>query len=151
MRLAGLLIALTLLSSTSAPSRAAGALQVSDPWIREAPPAASVLAGYLELANSGDAPVVIEAVSSPDFGAAEIHRSWIEDGMARMQPVPELSVPPGGSVRLMPGGYHLMLFRPVRPLAAGDTATVLLHRADGACVTVTATVRRATEAATHGH
>ena len=126
-------------------------LQVTEPWIREAPPGTSVMAGYMTLSNAGDTPLVIEAVSSPDFEAIEIHRSWIEDGIARMQPVSKLTIPAGDSIRLEAGGYHLMLLRPGQALAAGDDVTLLLHRADGACVRVTAPVVRQTESSVHQH
>jgi len=128
--------------------RADDTLQVTEPWIREAPPGATVLAGYLTLSNSSDTPIVIEAVSSPAFEAVEIHRSWIEDGIAHMQPVPTLTIPAAGSLSLASGSYHLMLIRPVRALGAGDHVTLLLQRANGACITITAPVLRPTESPT---
>jgi copper(I)-binding protein len=133
------------------PAQANGTLQVTGQWIREAPPGAAVLAGYLTLSNNSDAPIVIEAVSSPAFQAVEIHRSWIEDGIARMQPVPALTIPAAGSISLAPGSYHLMLISPVQALSAGDSVTLLLQRADGACVTVTAPVLRQLESSTQPH
>lgn len=132
-------------------ARAGGELQVIDPWVREAPPTASVHAAYLTLENSGDAPVFIDSVSSPDFDGAEIHRSWIEDGVARMQPIERLEVPAGDRIALEPGGNHLMLFDARRALAAGDSVTLLLHRAGGDCLRVTAPVRRATESGHQHH
>lgn len=126
-------------------------LIVNDPWIREAPPVATVHAAYLTLENTGAAPVVIDAISSPDFGRVEIHRSEVVDGMARMFPVERLEIPPGGRLALAPGGYHLMLFDAQRPLRAGDTATLLLHRAGSDCVRVSVPVRRETDADHHDH
>ena len=55
------------------------------------------------------------------------------------------------SISLAPGSYHLMLISPVQALSAGDSVTLLLQRADGACVTVTAPVLRQLESSTQPH
>lgn len=121
-----------------------GAIEVSDAWIREAPPTATVHAAYLTLHNPGSEAVVIDSVSSPDFAGAEIHRSLIEDGIARMLPVTRLELAAGERLELAPGGYHLMLFDAQRPLQAGASVSLLLHLADGHCIRVDAPVRRVT-------
>ncbi|MGB5539409.1 MAG: copper chaperone PCu(A)C [Gammaproteobacteria bacterium] len=126
-------------------------LQVTDPWIREAPPAASVHAGYMTLVNTGAGAILIDSVSSPDFEGAEIHRSWVEEGVARMQPVRQLEVPATATLALEPGSYHLMLFDARRALQEGDSATLLLHLSDGTCIRVTAPVRRSTGSEHHHH
>lgn len=151
MKLIRLLLAALLLMSQAPTALADATLQVTDAWIREAPPGAGMLAGYLTLANTGDTPIVVEAVSSPAFAAVEIHQSLVEDGIARMLPVEALTVPPHGTLRLEPGGYHLMLMHPAQPLAAGENVVLRLQPADGACVTVTATVRRQLESDAHHH
>jgi periplasmic copper chaperone A len=119
-------------------------LTVEEPWIREAPPTASVMAGYMTLLNAGDTPVTVTAISSPDFKAAEIHRTVVEDGVARMLPVSQLVIPANSPVKLEPGGLHLMLFEPQRPLPAGETATLIIHDSNDSKVTATATVIRKT-------
>jgi copper(I)-binding protein len=105
----------------------------------------------MTLVNPGDRTLWIDSVTSPDFDSAEIHRSWVEDGVARMQPVRQLEVPSAGQVALEPGGYHLMLFDARQPLQAGDSVTLLLHQADGNCIRVTAPVRRGTDTGHHHH
>lgn len=101
-------------------------LSAEDAWIREAPPGAAVMAGYVVLRNAGAQPIRCSAASGADFGAIEIHRTVVEDGRSRMLRGQVVEVPPGGSVQLAPGSYHLMLFRPQRPLAAGDTSRLRL-------------------------
>lgn len=119
-------------------------LEISEPWIREAPPTARVMAGYMTLTNAGDAPVIITSVSSPDFKDAEVHRTVVEGGVARMQPVSQLEIRPGSPVRLEPGGLHLMLFDPQHPLPEGKTVSLILHGSNGSQVTTTAPVVRKT-------
>lgn len=97
-------------------------------------------AGYLELVNGGRHVVVIDAVTSPAFGAAEIHEMRDVDGVARMRRLTRLDLPPGERVRLQPGGIHLMLFRPTQPLEDGAQVQVELSGPDGARISATLTV-----------
>jgi len=145
------LIIVTLLAATSLAGADSG-LQVSEPWVREAPPASRVLAGYLTLVNTGDNTVTVTAISSPDFKNAEIHRTLIEAGVARMLAVKQLEVPAGGQLMLEPGGYHLMLFDPLRTLTAGATVTLIMHMNNGNQLSATAPVIRKTgEDHSHHH
>jgi len=101
-------------------------LQITDPWIRAAPPSASVMAGYLTLTNDSDTDIVIDRVESNDFGAIEIHEMSMHDGVMRMRRLATLRVPARGRVELKPGGQHLMMFRPQRTLEEGASSTVEL-------------------------
>lgn len=137
--LAGLCLAL----SSSAAVGAAGCRPVVEaPWVRAAPPGAASLAGYLVLRNPCDAPVEVVGVESRDFGMPMIHRTVEEGGVSRMRPAGRMVVAPGGALRFEPGGLHLMLVRPLRPLAEGDVAGVRLVLADGRRVYAEYPVRR---------
>ena len=145
------LVILMLLTIASLANADSG-LQVNEPWIREAPPASRVLAGYLTLVNTGDNTMTVTAISSPDFKNAEIHRTVIEAGVARMLPVKQLEVPAGGQLMLEPGGHHLMLFDPLRTLTAGETVTLIIHMNNGKQLSATAPVIRKTgEDHSHHH
>lgn len=106
-------------------SRPAGSLQAEDAWIREAPPGAP-MAGYVVLQNGTPETLHCDGARSADFGAIEIHRTQVEDGMSRMRRDQVVEVPAGGSARLEPGSYHLMLFRPQRELPAGSRSRITL-------------------------
>lgn len=120
LRALAIALAVAVVPACSRPP--AQALSAENAWIREAPPGAEVMGGFLSVHNNSDHPIRCTAISSPDFGAIEIHRTVIEDGQSRMLHEDALELPPGGSAQLAPGGQHLMLFRPQRPIAAGDTA-----------------------------
>lgn len=112
----------------------AGLVHAADPvliardgWIRPAPPVAKVRAGYLVIENRGEAELVIDQVDSADFGAIEIHEMIDDRGTMRMRRVAALHVPAKGEVALRPGGLHLMMFRPMRELAAGDSVKIRLR------------------------
>ncbi|HDP88667.1 MAG TPA: copper chaperone PCu(A)C [Thioalkalivibrio sp.] len=115
----------------------------SDAWVREAPPGAPMMAGYLVLTNDSNADRALVAAESTDFGAIELHRSVFEDGMARMVPQESIPVPAGGRTELKPGDYHLMLMKPRRALRAGEVTEISLRFDDGSTLTVRAEVRRA--------
>ena len=115
---------------------------IETPWVRAAPPGAASLAGYLVLRNPCAAPVEVADVESKDFGMPMIHRTVEEGGVSRMRPAGKLEIPPGGELRFEPGGLHLMLMRPLRPLAEGDVAGVRLVLADGRRIYAEFPVRR---------
>jgi hypothetical protein len=141
-----------LLSIGTSQAMADAILMISEPWIREAPPTVRVMAGYLTINNAGDTPVTVTTISSPDFEAAEIHRTVVEAGVARMLPVKQLDIPANSQLKLEPGGLHLMLFEPQRPLPEGATVTLIIHHGNGSKVTATAPVIRKTgEDHSHHH
>lgn len=104
---------------------------IESPWVRAAPPRAASLAAYLVLSNPCTTPVEVVDVESLDFGMPMIHRTVEEGGVSRMRPAGRLLLAPGESLRFEPGGLHLMLMRPLRPLAEGDVARLRLVLADG--------------------
>ena len=107
------------------------ALRFADAWIREAPPASPVMAGYVAIENTGKTEVLIEDVESKSFSSGEIHEMREISGMMRMRPVPQLRIEPDQVVKLQPGGLHLMLFQPTVPLKSGDKATLEFLLSDG--------------------
>ena len=146
LRTMGLLLALAASGSVQAETSSAEAagresLRASEAWIRPAPPAAPVRAGYVELSNPGKREVVIDAVRSDAFGAIQIHEMHEVDGVMRMRPVKSLTLAPGQTRRLEPGGLHLMLFRPISPLAEGDVVEVVFAGPDGDVARAGFTVR----------
>lgn len=152
MKLPAALMGGWLFMLLAATAMAAPTMDITGGWVREAPPTSRVLAGYMQIINLTDAELTITGVTSPDFDSADLHRTVIEDGVASMLPVPELAIPAAGKVLLEPGGLHLMLFDPVRPLLQGDSVTLVLHRSDGICITLSVPVLRGTgEAHDHHH
>lgn len=123
MRIAALLA----LAAVAAPAWACPGLEVADGWIREAPPGSTVTAGYARLRNAGKAALAVSGARSAAFEGAMLHRTVTEDGVSRMVHGGVLALAPGESKNLEPGGWHLMLVRPLRPLKAGERVTVALE------------------------
>lgn len=129
-----------LLLALLMPASAYAELAIVDAWINDLPPSVPVRAGYMTLHNSGESTVNILSVHSDAFARIEIHRSVMQDGMMRMEPITTLSIAPGSSVHLAPGGYHLMMMQPLRPTRPGDSIDVILHLDDGSEKHLTMTV-----------
>lgn len=139
-------------ASIAGAAQAAGQLVVEDAWIRAAPPAAAMRAGYAILRNTGDAPLVIRGAASDAFGDVSIHATTIENGVARMRELARIPLAAGESVTLEPGGKHLMLMRPARELDTGAKASIRFEIEDGSSAEAEFVVRdAATPAGDHTH
>ena len=97
-------------------------LVASDVEITRPVPGRSMSADFLVLRNNTDEDIRITRITSPQFGAVEIHETRIEDGIARMREMDALVIPAHGSVALERGGKHLMLMQPV-----GEPRTITLN------------------------
>ena len=106
-------------------------IRITDAWVRAAPPYAMMLAGYMTLRNDGAGPVRMVSAESVAFGSVAAHRTVVEDGISRMRPAGEVSIPAYGSVHFGPGGLHLMLMQPTRMVKLGDVLHFRLRFSDG--------------------
>jgi len=134
----------SLLVSTYASAHSDGGIMVKDAWVREAPPSAQVLAGYMVIENHTDKEKVLVGVTSPAFNKIEIHKTVNKNGMASMEQQKQLSIAAQGNVKLEPGGFHLMLFNPGKTIKAGDTIAFTLKFANGSTSMINAPVKKAT-------
>lgn len=122
-----------------------------DAWLALAPPGVRVVAGYAVIENRGARPVQVVAMSAAGFRRAEVHESYREGDRLRMRPRPTLDLAPGARLELAPGGLHLMLFDPARPLTVGAVHELSLTLADGRALKARATVRDPRDAPSAGH
>jgi len=113
---------------------------IMNAWVREAHPKATVNAGYLALVNTRTEAVTVVAVESPQFERVEIHEMAMTDGLMSMQELEVIDVPAESTVQLEPGGKHLMLIEPKKPLAAGQSVDFMLRFASGRKQTLTVPV-----------
>ena len=128
-----------------------GNLGVEDAWIRQAPPGATMLAGYATLKNSGDVPISILTVQADAFRAGSVHETVVDNGVSKMRKLERLEIAPGGEVKLAPGGKHLMLMQPRQPVAVGDRIEIVFLLGDGTRVPAMFEVVPATAVATDAH
>jgi periplasmic copper chaperone A len=118
--------AVIFLALVAASTAAAGPLTITDAWIRATPPGVRAGAAYLTLANAGAADRLLGG-TTPAARTVEVHTHVEEGGLHRMVRLAELSLPAGETVRLTPGGLHLMLVDVAEPLAAGASVILSLR------------------------
>jgi copper(I)-binding protein len=116
--------------------------KVEKAWIRAAPPAATVFAGYATLRNDCPRPLVLVGIRGRDFVMAQVHQTRIANGASVMRHAKRTVVPARGQLRLEPGGYHFMLMHPRRLLPEGTVLQLELLFDDGRRVPIEMTVRR---------
>jgi copper(I)-binding protein len=138
-----------LLSAWLAAAPAAAATPaVADAWIRATPPGARTAAAYLTLTSTGAFDRLLGAATDA-AASVEIHTSIAAGGVTRMERLAELAVPPRATVRLEPGGAHLMLIGLAAPLAPGARVRLSLQFATGSVELEVPVVDARTNA--HGH
>jgi len=126
---------------TSAVHSAELPITIEVAWVREGPPVAKVLAGYMTVNNRSGTRLSLRSARSENFDRVEFHRSMIVDGVARMKRQTRIEIPAGGQVIFEPGGQHLMLIDPVKALKSGDTVELTLVLEDGREINIAVAVR----------
>ena len=124
--------AAALLAVAAAPAEAqetkAGDLVITQPWSRATPAGAKVAGGYLTIENKGSAPDRLVSGAGDVAGKVEIHEMAMNNGVMTMRPLDKgLTIEPGKTVKLAPGGYHLMLMDLKGPLKQGEKVPVTLE------------------------
>lgn len=119
MKMHALLVSALLM----APALADG-IKVENAWIREPAPGQTVVGGFMDITSEKNASVVKAA--SPVVGTVELHEMKMQGDVMQMREVKAIELPAGETVKLEPGGLHLMLYNPMKPLKAGDKVPVVL-------------------------
>lgn len=123
---------------------AASDIVISDAWVRATSSAAPVAGGYITVRNDGDSPDRLLSVRTPAAREVQLHEVRHEGGIARMRMLDQpLAIPANGTVTLAPGGMHLMLIQPARPLEEGAAVPATLQFERAGPVDVTFRVRPA--------
>lgn len=121
-----LLIILFCILLTFCTQEQSNSITIQDAWIREAPPNASAMAGYMTINNTTTQDRTLTFAKSKQFNAVEFHRTIIKNGVAKMRRHEELTIPAGKSLEFKPGDFHLMLMSPKAELKVNDEVTVTL-------------------------
>ena len=129
----------------AAPARAqevkAGDLVITQAWSRATPGGAKIAGGYLTIENKGTAPDRLIGGSAEVSDKIQVHEMAVNNGVMTMRPLDKgLTIEPGRTVKLAPGGYHLMMFDLKSPLKAGEKVPVTLDFEKAGKVTVTLNV-----------
>lgn len=150
-RITGWALALLLLAFGGATAANGDTLRVENAWARATPAVAPVAAGYLTVVNDGDVADRLLRIESDIAQRIEMHQTLREDGVMRMRAIQGGAVVPAhGTLTFQPGGSHLMLIGPTRPLVAGQQfeATLVFEHAGRRKVTFAV---RPMDAGAHRH
>jgi copper(I)-binding protein len=124
--------AVAVIASSLATARAeevkAGDLVISQAWSRATPSGAKVGGGYITIENKGTAADKLIGASSDAAGSIQVHEMSMSGGTMQMRPLENgLAIEPGKTVKLAPGGYHLMMMDLKKPLKQGDKLSISLQ------------------------
>lgn len=109
-----------------------GDLLVASPWTRATPGGAKIAGGYLKVTNSGTSADRLTGATTASADRVEIHEMSMTDGVMKMRPLADgLTIKPGETVELKPGGFHMMFMDIKQPLKQGETlkATLTFEKA----------------------
>lgn len=122
------LAAILLTASARAEEIKAGDLVISQGWSRATPTGAKVAGGFLTIENKGAGPDRLTGGSVEIAAKLEVHEMAMNNGVMTMRALDKgLTIEPGKTVKLAPGGYHLMFFDLKSPLKQGDKVPVTLE------------------------
>ncbi|EYC52710.1 hypothetical protein AZ34_17655 [Hylemonella gracilis str. Niagara R] len=122
---------ITLFAFTAAGALQAQTVDVKDAWARATVQGQKASGAFMKLTAKQATRLV--SVSSPVAGIVEVHEMKMEGDVMKMRAITGLDLPPGQTVELKPGGYHVMLLDLKTALRADQTipVTLLFKNAQG--------------------
>lgn len=113
-----------------------GTLAIAHPWSRQTASGQTTGGGFMVIKNNGRVADRLVAVASP-VATAGLHSMSMQGGVMRMRPVTGgLAIPAGGTLELLPGGYHIMLTGLKAPLTLGRVVPLTLRFQRAGTITV---------------
>ena len=104
----------------------AGTLKIGHPWARMTAPGQPSGGAFFKLSNGGAAADRLLGGSTPAADHVELHSMSMDGNVMKMREVSAIDIPPGQSVELKPGAWHLMLIGLKAPLKSGDKVPLTL-------------------------
>ena len=119
----------------------AGGITVDNVWGRFSAPGMSMSGVFMDVSNQSKQADVLVGGSTAVAEKVELHNHINDNGVMRMREVPGgIAVAAGETVKLQPGGLHVMLMGLKQPLRLNDTFPVTLKYQSGRTQKITATV-----------
>jgi copper(I)-binding protein len=88
-------------------------IRIENAWLQAVPPVAEATAAYMRIRNLSESPLLLIGASSPIATKIEpmltTRRERNGQEVIGMESVESLEIPPGGVLKLKPGGEHLMI------------------------------------------
>lgn len=138
-KIASAIILIALAPAAFAQGTGTSAITIEQQWARATPSGAHTGAVYMTLDNKASSADRLTGASSNVADKVQVHEMTVVNGVMQMRELAQgLSIPPGGSVILKPGSYHVMLIGLKKPLTPGETflLTLTFEKAGNISVTV---------------
>lgn len=120
----------------------AGAVTITDQWVKATEEGAHMTGVFGKLSNNSRADIHVVAVTSDVTDRAELHEMVDQAGTPVMAEMPDgFIIPAGGTFELAPGGNHIMLMELMDIIEPGETVEFTLKFSDGATFTFKAEAR----------
>ena len=136
-----------------APSASAnGSIVISGAEAKATMPGARVAAAYMQLTNTGKAPVTLTAAASPVCETVELHTMSMDGGIMRMRQITGgVTISPGSTIAFTPGGMHLMLMGLKQQLTPAAAVPITLTFAGAPAQTLQFPVKPMGDGGHHHH
>lgn len=131
-RLFTLAAALLLAAPAFAHDYIAGDLQIIHPHIPQPAATAKAAGGFMAIVNTGAEADRLIGAESDIAMKVQVHESKVDaNGVGTMEHVDFIEIPPGGTVNLEHGGYHIMFMGLNGALTEGEVrkATLVFEKA----------------------
>lgn len=104
-----------------------GDLEIEHPWSKAMIPGSQVAGGYMKITNHGTTADRLISASTSFAGETQIHEMKVENDIMTMKEIEGgLEIPPGQTVELKPGGFHVMFMNVAKPSKEGDMIKTVL-------------------------
>ncbi|MFK7860256.1 MAG: copper chaperone PCu(A)C [Granulosicoccus sp.] len=122
----------TLLLSLGLSSFALAELpQINDARVVQPPPGSNVAAAYFTINNGGSDALEITSAASDVAKKVEVHLSFVENDVAKMEKQESVVVGAGESLDFKHGSFHVMFMGLNEELVAGDSLDLVLTTSAG--------------------
>ncbi len=117
---------------------------IKDQWIR---PSADKMgtALYFTLENNGSEADTLYAVETDIAKMVQIHETYSNGDVTGMREIGKIIIKPESSVKLEPGGMHIMVMRLKRDINKGDEIEFILHFRKAGEISIIAKAKKSSE------
>ncbi len=117
-------------------------IKIENAWIRAVPPVSKMTAVYMDIINKGSETDELIGANMDICKEVEIHTVFYEEDMMKMRKVDKVEIKGGDTVRLKPGGFHIMCIGIKKHPAEGEVLPVELKFKKSGTIKVNAEVRK---------
>jgi copper(I)-binding protein len=126
-RILALLAAILLAGPALAHGLASGDIEIIHPHIPQPAASAKAAGGFMAIVNNGAEPDRLIGVESEIAMKSMVHESKVDaNGVGTMTHVEAIEIPPGETINLEHGGYHIMFMGLTGTLTEGEMHKAVL-------------------------